>query len=149
LKQEISSWDQALRLLSRREHSILELRRKMAGRGYIESDIDPLIERLLDADWINEERFTESFVRLRTRTGKGPYRIKRELAERGIDAELIEVALAPYEESWNSIATEVRGRKFGDELPVEYKEEARQKRFLQYRGFTHEQIRAAFTKIAI
>ena len=32
----------------------------MAGRGYIESDIDPLIERLLDADWINEKKKNNS-----------------------------------------------------------------------------------------
>jgi regulatory protein len=35
----------------------------------------------------------------------------------------------------------VRRKRFGDEPPQDYKERARQSRFLQYRGFTSDQIR--------
>jgi regulatory protein len=41
---------------------------------------------------------------------------------------------------------DVRRRKFGEAKPKEYKEKARQMRFLEYRGFTGEQIRIAVDK---
>jgi len=37
----------------------------------------------------------------------------------------------------------VRQRKYGDRRPDDYRERARQSRFLQYRGFTGEQIHMA------
>jgi regulatory protein len=45
---------------------------------------------------------------------------------------------------WHSIVREVRSKKFGEGMPVEFKEKAKQMRFLEYRGFTSEQIRLAF-----
>ena len=40
-------------------------------------------------------------------------------------------------------ARQTRERKFGAELPRDFKEKARQMRFLQYRGFEQDQITAA------
>jgi regulatory protein len=40
----------------------------------------------------------------------------------------------------------VRVRKFGEGHPIEFKEKARQMRFLEYRGFTGEQINTALNK---
>jgi regulatory protein len=34
-------------------------------------------------------------------------------------------------------------RRFGEDVPAEWKERARQARFLEYRGFTGDQIREA------
>ena len=42
------------------------------------------------------------------------------------------------------MARSVREKKFGPERPADYRERARQSRFLQYRGFTGEQIQSAF-----
>jgi regulatory protein len=44
---------------------------------------------------------------------------------------------------WAATARELRRRRFGVSPPGDYPERARQARFLQYRGFTAEQIRAA------
>jgi len=43
------------------------------------------------------------------------------------------------------LATEVRLKKFGTAEPRDFKEKARQMRFLQYRGFEQEHIQAALT----
>jgi len=136
-------WDQALRLLARREHSILELRRKLSGRGYEDELITSLLERLHEDDLLNEDRFAENYVRSRVRQGLGPYRIERELQERGVPAEKIETAMDPYAEQWDQSAVKVKEKKFGVERVDDFSEQARQQRFLQYRGFTHEQIRVA------
>ena len=62
--------------------------------------------------------------------------------EPGIDARLAGARLDDSVD-WAEQARTVRQRRFGDQVPKNYKERARQSRFLQYRGFTSEQIRAA------
>ncbi len=140
-------WNQALRLLARREHSILELRQKLQKKGFDRELIDPLLKRLVEEDWLNERRFSESFTRSRVERGLGPYRIRRELQERGVAVHEIEQAMAPFEGGWVERAIAVREKKFGMEPVEDFREQARQQRFLQYRGFTHEQVRTAVETI--
>jgi regulatory protein len=82
-------------------------------------------------------------VQSRINQGKGPVRIRQELNERGLTGAAIDVALDEAGADWFALARAVRLRKFGDELPADFKEKARQMRFLQYRGFDSEQIQAA------
>lgn len=140
---ESEAWNQALRLLARRDHSIQELRQKLHKKGVESEWIDPVLERLLEEDWLNELRFAESFTRSRVARGLGPYRIRRELQERGVSEGDIEKAMTPFEDGWFDLATEVKERKFGTAREKDFRERAKQQRFLQYRGFSHEQIRAA------
>jgi regulatory protein len=42
-----------------------------------------------------------------------------------------------------AVAREARRKRFGSAGPADFRERARQGRFLQYRGFSSEQIRAA------
>ncbi len=44
---------------------------------------------------------------------------------------------------FHALARQVRSRKFGAEPPAAWKERARQARFLQYRGFAGDHIKAA------
>ena len=44
---------------------------------------------------------------------------------------------------WTQSAIEVKNKKFGTAPPEDFKERARQMRFLQYRGFTMLQIQSA------
>ena len=133
----------AVGFLARREHSRAELTRKLAARGappdIVETVLDDLVRRKLQSD----ARFAESLVASRAGRGQGPARIRRELAEHGIDPVVADEALEACGEDWRALAREVRRRKFGSGMPGEWKERARQMRFLEYRGFTGEQIRAA------
>jgi regulatory protein len=70
-------------------------------------------------------------------------RIEMELNEKGIDRSLVSLTLESSECNWTRLAVDVRIKKFGAGQPAEYKERARQARFLQYRGFTGDQIRSA------
>jgi regulatory protein len=133
----------AMRLLARREHSRAELKRKLGARGapaeLIEQVLDALATRRLQRD----DRYAETLVTSRLGRGQGPVRIRRELAEQGVAAELIEAALARCEADWCRLAAETRRRRFGAAAPASWPERARQARFLEYRGFTGEQIRHA------
>jgi regulatory protein len=66
-----------------------------------------------------------------------------ELRERGVPDEEGEQALAASGVDWAASATRERQRRFGAPPPREYRERAKQARFLQYRGFSTDQIRAA------
>ena len=70
-------------------------------------------------------------------------RIRAELRQQGITDAQIQQEIAGGEQDWNGRAAEVRRRKFGAELPRSAAERAKQARFLQYRGFNSDQIRAA------
>lgn len=131
----------AVDLLARREHSRLELERKLATRGFPEAVIAPALDALEHSGVLVATRFTESFIRSRVAKGQGPVRIRAELAERGVGdaAEL----LRGGDVDWLAAARAVRRKRFGAAPPSDYRERAKQARFLQYRGFTADQVRAA------
>ncbi len=133
----------AVRLLSRREHSTEELRRKLAAKGYPEASIATVLESLGKKNWVSDERFAATYVHHHARRGQGPVRIRAELRQQGITDTQIQQEIAGGEQDWNGLAAEVRRRKFGAALPKTPSERAKQARFLQYRGFNSDQIRAA------
>jgi len=133
----------AVRLLARREHSSQELRRKLRARGHDDKQVDDVLAKLEANRLQSDERFTGSFVTHHARRGQGPVRIRAELRQQGISEAQIEQHLATAEQDWARLAAEVRQRKFGAGLPSTASERAKQARFLQYRGFNSDQIRAA------
>lgn len=133
----------AIRLLARREHSRRELFHKLSGRGHAADDIDAILDELESERLLSDERYAEAYARMRSERGYGPLRIRSELAERGVAEPLIEQAFWELGADWEILAAQTRQRKFGESLPDDFKQQAKQKRFLQYRGFEHSQIRSA------
>ncbi len=72
--------------------------------------------------------------------GQGPIRIQQELAQRGVDDEVIEQQLSGLSVNWLELARAVREKKYGGELPGDFQSKAKQSRFLYSRGFSSEQI---------
>ena len=71
-----------------------------------------------------------------------------ELKAKGVPSELIKAALARADGSWRERAAAARTKRFGGELPQDHEERARQARFLQSRGFRHDEIMYAVTRRA-
>jgi regulatory protein len=134
----------ALDLLARREHSELELRRKLETRGFDADVIATLVAALVAERLLSNDRFAESFVHSRFQRGSGPQKIHAELRARGLDDELIGQSIAALDTQWPVLAREVRAKRFGAAVPADFKERSRQMRFLQQRGFTTEQISGSF-----
>jgi regulatory protein len=130
-------------LLARREHSPAELRRKLADRDFSPGEIEVTLEALIREGLLSEARFLESFVDSQVRRGHGPVWIRAELEKRGIAGEEVAAALAAADRDWTALAREVRAKRFGAGRPADFRERARQMRFLQYRGFTGAQVREA------
>ncbi len=131
----------AIRLLSRREHSCKELQQKLLARDFGSCLIDEVLTTLQAENLLSDERFAESYVRSKVRKGVGPVRLQHELRDHQIDDELIHRYLC--DQHWRQLAVEVRQKRFGAVLPESYEERANQMRFLQYRGFSAEQINGA------
>jgi regulatory protein len=129
--------------LARREYAEGELRARLATRDFAPEDIEAAIAGLVSDGLVSDERFAEGFVASRVRNGKGPVRIRMELKQRGVDMDTIRAYLDDAGFDWHSLAREVRVRKYGEAQPKEFEEKARQMRFLEYRGFTGEQISRA------
>ncbi|WP_043887686.1 regulatory protein RecX [Methylophaga thiooxydans] len=142
MKQSTSA--RAVGYLANREHSALELSRKLQKAGFDQVEIEDTIAQLQQAGLQSDERFAESFVSSRANRGYGSVRIGMELKERGVNSDIITTSLQQADIDWFALAIEVRCKRFGEHSPDDFKDRAKQQRFLQYRGFTHEQITESF-----
>jgi len=133
----------AMDYLARREYGRQELEQKLVAAGFESQTVTATVAKLTGEGLQDDRRYVDNFTRSRIGQGKGPVRIRQELGERGLDGGLVDDVLGQLAEDWFELACEVRVRKFGPGLPREFKEKARQMRFLQYRGFESSQIQAA------
>lgn len=137
----------ALRLLARREHSRLELTRKLLQRQLPKAVIETVLDDYQEQDWLSDERFAEAYARQRIEAGYGLLRITGELSQRGV-SEAAETLQAMSSQDWCDQAVRLRRRRFGLlNLRGQLEERLRQMRFLQRRGFTQEQISAALDTV--
>jgi regulatory protein len=136
----------AMDMLSRREHSVEELRRKLTAKGFDDDVVTNVVDDLEARNLVSDERFVETFVRSRINRGQGPVRIAQDLQERGVDDLLIEQSIHYDNDYWSESIDRVRAKKFGAPKKLSRQEWAKQARFLQQRGFTTEQIREALNK---
>jgi regulatory protein len=133
----------ALALLAGRDFGRQELARRLRRRGYPGEIVTAVVDGLVAQRLLSETRFLEQFIHQHAGRGRGPVRIRMELRERGVADADIEEALDSATEDWAAHAREARRKRFGLSPPGDYRERATQARFLQYRGFSSEQIRAA------
>ena len=144
---EAEAYALAVGLLARREHSARELAAKLGNKGVDGEVTESLIERLIAERLQSDERYTELYIRQRSNKGYGPLRIRMELKERGIDEGLISAQFRRAEEEgeldWYVLAASVYRKKYGEQAIEDVKERAKRLRFMQYRGFDHEQIATA------
>lgn len=101
-----------------------------------------VLDRLEAQHLQDDSRFVEVFVRSRAARGQGPLRIAQELRQRGIPDAQARAALDDEAYDWTSLARETLLRQFKSP-PADLKGRARQARFLEYRGFSASQVRAA------
>ena len=131
-------------MLTRREHAEKELAHKLIARGYPRDEINELMQSLKSEGLQSDSRYTEAYIHSRVAKGYGPVRIQQELKERGIPPEMASACMEDEMFDWQELIAAARQKKFGDRPVKDYNDQAKQSRFLQYRGFTSEQIRELF-----
>lgn len=130
----------ALRILTRRDHSVHELVQKLKQRGYSASAITAAVSECIRLDYLNDEKAAQQFVLGLKRQGYGPFRIRQKLKAKGIADNLIVIALAKHldTEEQVHVCRRVLAKKLkasGDDLD---RSQIREKihRFLLNRGFS-------------
>lgn len=142
--------------LSRREYGKAELKQKLIDKEQDPNKIDALLDEFEEKGYQSDYRTTLMLIRENIRKGRGRGRIKQEFYRKKIAMpsnidELIDMANAESDEfsefvddsvdslvdgvDWLKLAVAARTKKYGDDIPIEQKDKARQLRFLQYRGF--------------
>ena len=137
-------YNKALDIISRREHSEKEVTSKLLKKFNEPDLIATTLSRLKDNNLVNDERYAEMYTQIRKRKGFGPKRIKYELSSKGIDDYLSSVVIED-EGGWQEAAKNAFNKKFKKGIASEYKDKAKQKNFLQNRGFTFQEIDSVFS----
>lgn len=132
--------DTALGLLSRREHSRRDLKRKLTSRGIDAEAADDAIEQLQRDSYQSDERFAEALVRHRAGSGYGPRHIVSELGSHGIAASTVRPLLDEHD--WDAIAQDLVLRKKSSGIDPETLRR-RLLGMLQRRGFEGDSVRRA------
>jgi regulatory protein len=127
--------NRAVKLLASREHSRLELARKLAARRYPSDVVETVLDDLERDDLLSEARLVDAYVAERLGKGFGPLRIRFELREKGLPDDLVEPHLDLGDERCMTLLRTAHNRRFGAEAPVDARERAKRGRFLEYRGF--------------
>ena len=143
----------ALRLLGTREHSRLELERKLRRHETRPGELAAVLDGLQARGFINEQRVVESVV-FRRSAKLGVARIRQELHDKGLDGDAVRDAVADLQSTELARAHAVWRRRFGNGRttgepgepgepapPPDRAERARQIRFLASRGFAGDTIR--------
>ena len=133
----------ALGLLTRREHSRLELARKLQQRGVERDQAEAAIGKLTEAGWQDDGRFAESLLRSRASSGYGPAYIRAELATHGLGSEVIAVVMEGFEGDWVENARDLLQRRHPQALAGDRDARRKAADFLLRRGFAMEHVRAA------
>lgn len=113
-----------------RDRAEIEVREKLANLELSQQEIDYMVNLLQEEDFLNEERFAKSFAGSKFRLKKwGKLKIKRELKNKGLSNDLIELGL-----------NEIEGQAYLETL-----EELAQNKFEQYKN---EDLLNQKTKVA-
>ena len=132
----------ALTLLARRDFTGRDLSGRLSQQGFNEAAVAGVVAELARAGVLDDGRYAQNYVAFHAGRGRGPLRIAAELRRSGLPADLIEAALATGPD-WSALARKVCRTKFGAQPPDSWAQRARQARFLLYRGFSSDHIRAA------
>ena len=136
-------YNKALDIISRREHSQKELSDKLIKEFNIPELVDSVIHGLLEKDLLNDYRYSESYVVARKRKGFGPKKIGYELVSRGVNENTASEVI-DAEGGWNEAALKAFNKKFKAGIAEDFKEQNKQKVFLQNRGFSFQEIDSVF-----
>ncbi len=141
---KISLKARALRYLSAREHSRLELARKLTRHIQEGDDLNQLLDWLVAQKFLSDSRFAESLVNRRA-ARYGSSRILSELQSHGLDDAAVSTLRISLLEDENERAFQVWEKKFGT-AATSHEGRAKQMRFLHQRGFSNSAIQSAIKR---
>ena len=134
----------ALRWLSRRDHSVHELREKWAKKDVDEDAQTSALERLEELNLIDDQKFADQLVR-QLKDRKGRLAVRQALKRKGLSEAVQDIALAPLDEGQQRTAAIdlMRRNAWRFRSDDTSKSRAKAARYLAGRGFTSDAIHTA------
>lgn len=133
-------------LLSRREHSVKELRTKLL-RTVDEISADKAINRYLEAGYLDDEQFCENLVEYLYNVKKySTAHVRQECYKRGIDSDIIRRVIDGFEIDNTDTIVELINKKYSSKLEQENGKE-KVIAALQRKGFSYSDIKSAFYRL--
>jgi regulatory protein len=141
---------QAQALLSRRDHSLYELRGKLRKKGFSPEEITATLEKLKKENLVNDHRFAELFMESTLRRkAAGPRYLAAKLRQRGISDHIIQRVLSSYNNAeYEKKLAQQAAREWQRTHQRTKHDGIRLGRFLAARGFRHEVISSYLSKTA-
>lgn len=141
---KLSLKGRALKLLAQREHSRLELLRKLSPHVEDGDDLPAILDELEKRGFISVERVVESVIR--SKAGRfGTARVLHDLRSKGLDDETVRQASEQLRGSEHARAWAVWKQRFGSPAQTP-QERMKQMRFLASRGFGGDVVRKVVDK---
>lgn len=132
---ELPAYQQAMGLLVRREHSRLELQRKLRQRGKETDEVDSALERLSGQDFQSDARFAATLAQSRHAAGYGPIRIRAEMIQHGLATTLITETLSALPDDYLERAQHLLTRRYLRKIQEDPTQSRKAVDFLLRRGF--------------
>jgi len=133
----------ALRALARRPYAQEELCRRLVHRGHPPEASEEAVTKAASLGLLDDQEFTETYVRIHRERGHGPARLRRDLLGRGVAPELVDRALrsdAREEEDEVEILRELAARRAGRVRGLPRRTQIRRlTAYLARRGYTGAQ----------
>ena len=149
----MSAYNDALKLLVRRELSVVDLRARLADREHPVNDIDEAIGKLIGSGALDDGRVARAYARTASKVkGRGRLRVTRELQAMGIARDVIAEAVAEVFGDLDEramIDRAIQKKLRGGRKPSTVQERARLYQFLMRQGFTPAAVSAAMRRLGI
>jgi regulatory protein len=129
----------ALKYLAAREHSRVELTRKLSPHAESPEQVSRVLDELEAKGLLSAQRFADSVLH-RKAARFGAARLQAELAQHKLPADLTREATQVLRDTEFERAHALWARRYGD-IPDTPEDKARQMRFLAGRGFASDVIR--------
>ncbi len=137
LKQKASAY------CARSEHCISEVYTKLRQWNCSSNDCQKIIDELLDNDFINEQRYAETYVKEKFKFNRwGNRKIAQALAQKRVDKKTVQQALEliDKDEYKETLKTLLEKKEKSIEYSNEYEKNSKLFRFAQSRGFENNLI---------
>ncbi len=131
------AYNQALKLVSTRYKTKKEVEKYLQEKGYASPTIIYVLKRLMEYDFINDERYVESFV-AHNMQKDGVIKIKQKLLQKGVKEDIIDSVINSIESQDEQIKTlAVKYMKTKEKTKENY---AKLFRYLMGKGFRYEEV---------
>lgn len=156
LQKRTYTKEQALQRLKHycayQERCHLEVKEKAYSLGLQKSEVEELVSRLIEEDYLNEERFSIQFAGGKFRMKQwGRNKIRKELMQRKISEYCIRKALAEIDEKeYQQVLEKLAQKKWTSLKDTRINQVVKMKKtsdFLLQKGFEPEQVQSAISQL--